>query len=951
MRHERGPLILVLALLVAASASAEGLRVPPARQGKDCAFAGKPVVTGSKDRWTIRFEVKAFCDVALAIEDAEGRIVRHLASGVLGKNAPAPFRKNALKQEVIWDGKDDLGRYVAQRTADYAKYAVRVSLGLKPRLEKTLYWSPAKRTRGPAYITNPPVMVAAPEGVYVYDGGNCDHIRLFDHKGDYVRTIYPFPSDKISAVQGLNWRTFPQDGARLPIKGNMPVCNTLLDPKPTGTGANCYKLAMAVHGKRLVISGRRLNRLSTEGGSGGLHLLGPRTSVTARLPGFMYFKGATPDMSPQSIALSPNGKWAYLTGYGQENYGNGQWLCGVTRVPVDGPPALLSKGKMEPEPEVFAGIMECPRNIEALIKGKKLEPKSRDTLFKLPSSVACDAEGRVYVTDYMGDCIQVFSPDAKLLKRIDIKRPAQVQIHPGNGEIFVLCWQVANHLTRDRKDRVPWVLRRLGPLSNPKALASFALPADLRIDHFKGSACIDFWAEPFTVWVAGGSNRKASGNSSQTGKEWVGTCPRLYVPKDGKLVPKRHLGHEGFKKIAFMRPVRHGYQKLYFDHKNEKLYVGEVFAPHVFHVTGMVHVARIDPDRGRVSVVALPFDAEDMAFDMEGRAYLRSADAVVRYDARTWREVPFDYGEETMVSSQGMRRAAVVSAVRFAGQLGIASSQMGGMNVSPRGDLIVTACNRGKSKDRKGSKSVHGTRTKRYTPRLYPGRARPWEIHVWDPHGKIRYADAVQGIACYMNGVAMDRQDGIYVMLAANGLLSGKRYWNTIACTWLKVRPDAKLLSKAGAPIPLPPQQHPKRPNDFGEMWAEDPEWYRAGVGIDGKRAGCHCMSHCRPALDYYARSFLPEVDRYSVLVLDTNGNEIVRIGRYGNVDDGMPLVKEGGPPNPRSIGGDEIAIAHNQMLAVHSDRRLFIGDLGNACIRGVKLDYHATERVRLKQH
>jgi hypothetical protein len=262
----------------------------------------------------------------------------------------------------------------------------------------------------------------------------------------------------------------------------------------------------------------------------------------------------------------------------------------------------------------------------------------------------------------------------------------------------------------------------------------------------------------------------------------------------------------------------------------------------------------------------------------------------------------------------------------------------------------MTVCNPKRAPGRKADANVHLAEVKPYVPALYPGRARPWEIHVWDKHGRVLYEDAVRGIGCYMNGVAMDRDHNIYVMLAATGLLNGERYSNPLSCTWLKVKPGAKLLSRGGrVPIPLPPEQRPKRPPDFGGMWTEDAEWYRAGVGIDGKRGGCHCPAHSRPALDYFARSFLPEVDRYSVLVLDANGNEVLRFGRYGNVDDGTPLIRDGAPPNPRSIGGDEVAIVHNQMLAVHSDRRLFIGDLGNACIRSVKLEYHVSERVPLK--
>jgi hypothetical protein len=106
------------------------------------------------------------------------------------------------------------------------------------------------------------------------------------------------------------------------------------------------------------------------------------------------------------------------------------------------------------------------------------------------------------------------------------------------------------------------------------------------------------------------------------------------------------------------------------------------------------------------------------------------------------------------------------------------------------------------------------------------------------------------------------------------------------------------------------------------------------------------------------ARTFVPEVDRYRVVVLDGNGNVITRLGRYGNVDDGMPLIKPDPspankqgmqPPHPRSIGGDEVATMNVQNLAVHSDRRLFLADAGNNCVRAVTLLYHADVRVALK--
>jgi hypothetical protein len=115
-----------------------------------------------------------------------------------------------------------------------------------------------------------------------------------------------------------------------------------------------------------------------------------------------------------------------------------------------------------------------------------------------------------------------------------------------------------------------------------------------------------------------------------------------------------------------------------------------------------------------------------------------------------------------------------------------------------------------------------------------------------------------------------------------------------------------------------------------------------------GHGGGCACW-FSRFTLDYFARSIAPEPHQYRVAVLDSAGNLITRIGRYGNVEDGRPLVLKGGPASPRSIGGDEVSLVHACFVGTHTDRRIFIADLGNARILSVKLGYHAEEKVALK--
>ena len=70
-------------------------------------------------------------------------------------------------------------------------------------------------------------------------------------------------------------------------------------------------------------------------------------------------------------------------------------------------------------------------------------------------------------------------------------------------------------------------------------------------------------------------------------------------------------------------------------------------------------------------------------------------------------------------------------------------------------------------------------------------------------------------------------------------------------------------------------------------------------------------------------------------------GNLITRVGRYGNVD-------SAGPKSLVPLGGDEVGLMHACYVGSHTDRRLFISDVGNGRIVSVKLDYHATERVKV---
>lgn len=64
-------------------------------------FAEKPIVRYlGDDRYEIKFAAAGSCDVTVGIVEEKGKVVRHLAPGVLGSNAPEPFQRNSLKQMI-----------------------------------------------------------------------------------------------------------------------------------------------------------------------------------------------------------------------------------------------------------------------------------------------------------------------------------------------------------------------------------------------------------------------------------------------------------------------------------------------------------------------------------------------------------------------------------------------------------------------------------------------------------------------------------------------------------------------------------------------------------------------------------------------------------------------------------------------------------------------------------
>jgi len=110
-----------------------------------------------------------------------------------------------------------------------------------------------------------------------------------------------------------------------------------------------------------------------------------------------------------------------------------------------------------------------------------------------------------------------------------------------------------------------------------------------------------------------------------------------------------------------------------------------------------------------------------------------------------------------------------------------------------------------------------------------------------------------------------------------------------------------------------------------GDFVVDGALWSYFGVSMirpARPRSGCQCWTP-RFDLDDFARVFVPDELRSRIIVLDTNGNELMTFGRYGNADDhgpGIPLA------DPRTV--------------MVSREAAYIGDMTNQRVVRAKLSY-----------
>lgn len=454
-------------------------------------FAKPPQVTRAGDEISVTFAVNEPTDIEVAILDAKGTIVRHLAAGVLGgKNSPPPPLKPGLAQRLTWDGKDDLGK-----AADGGPLQVRVRAGTSVRFGRTIGGSPYTGS----VVTMP---YRAPVNGLVTDGegnlyvklmssvgshGNSGlwpwHLRKFDRQGNYLKTILPYPPST-PAARASGFDLLPAPEGQL-----TPANRTSLYPVFSALGNEivgrpCDGQLVFVHSEA-----RRLNFLATDG-SNRLKSV-PMWSDKAKLK--------CPIWLDIQVALAPDGRYAYYSNVAGTAYD------GKKSSDID---PNWPQGRIYRQDLTQAGSDPAPFFDLVLPdwdKEKYWMPSAWDKK-TAAAGIDSDAKGNILVCDLVSQQVVEISPEGKQLSSTRVAWPDKVMVGRKTGDLYVISRKVS------RGYLPPATLTKIRGRGDQARVV-----AELHLKGTIGGACtVDESGDLPVLWLAG----QETDSERDLGKLW-----------------------------------------------------------------------------------------------------------------------------------------------------------------------------------------------------------------------------------------------------------------------------------------------------------------------------------------------------------------------------------------------------------------------------------------------
>jgi DNA-binding beta-propeller fold protein YncE len=529
-----------------------------------------------------------------------------------------------------------------------------------------------------------------------------------------------------------------------------------------------------------------------------------------------------------------------------------------------------------------------------LFLGKDAESGNDDKHLHTPRGVATDKDGNVYVADFGNNRIMVFKPTGEYLAQAPCTSPDQIKVNPRNGEVFVLALDTTKKLA---------TLIKYSALPALKSVSTVAFPWSYL--HYPPALALDHAAAKPLAWV---------------GQLNYGQFDLVAVEDQGKALaklPKKIGGRRcGWFSGNGSWP---GYVTV--DPEEKLLYEGGISYSRVDLATGTV-------TKSKATGIEAQFGPDGSLYVQRALIDTRGDPGVHRFDQREQR-VAFANGRMDFAGPatfyQNINASRGFHVARNGDFYFLYSTNM---RTSPDSFVSIYGAD-GKVKRSKVISTMTtaaGIQTDKAGNMFMTFNARPKGMSYPSIYKGSFFPDPqVVSPRKYPFGPANN-----YYMLSIGSLFKFPPTGGKIVQD--KTTTVAKIPAGNLDGFNVPPQQVNGMYNQV--ISVTGPVWQYFGASPCPDSASsleieCSC-TNLRFSVDDFGMIYLPDQFSSSVMVLDNNKNEILRLGEYGNADQ---RGKGSGRPNP------SIPLATPRFVT-KVNNSLYISDPGNRRIVRVKLGH-----------
>lgn len=847
----------------------------------ELAFSNAPTMKKTAANTVVSFAVASKTDVEVSILDARGKVVRHLAAGVLGgvKPPPSPFKKG-LSQSIEWDRCDDFGNPAAG-----GPFKARVRAGLKVGFGRTVSDSPymiatvrgmATDRSGNLYIINQP---------FGYGSYYC---QVFDKNGTYQKTILPFradlPREKVSAF------SYWDEAGKRPVMKNYSDVYPYCLPLKWKQAKLMLGSTTAENGIFLA-NGTYIYRFDKDGGAWGGKIPFSRLIGSDRCwPGKKQLKSTQKGGGATHMAVTADGTKVYAT-------------LPYCKMGKDGKPT---------NPHWLPGT------IYSMTIGNKACLKPWKTLDTGPlGTIAVGPKGNIYVLAPRKKQILVLGPAGEQIGSVPASSASQIVVHPATSEVYVF---VTKKLAYQKYKKT---LTKYSGFKDSKVLATLDLGTR---KGGGGKMAVAFDGKSTAVWIGG-----AETGSGRVGRSDV----TRYEDKGAEFVATVKLHEKDPDALG-------NHDCIAVDRRNEDIYINDDYST-FYRYNGLTGkggaLSKVRKDfRGTDLAVGpdgyiyartgkgysgaferLDRDLKPVPFSSSG-SHVFSPYIYSRYGA--------GYGEKGI----GVSRDGKCFLTFMFGWTTYCTAGFGPDGKALKGKFLVGKVGRASLK--KGDKK---SKANQYPPELNSAVVGPVPrtnggVRV-DSRGNI-YLGVGQLPAKYKHP-SMFAKDAAYKALVGSVVKFGPD-----GGAWIRTNPKTNAIKD---PVGKKPEGQQAVAMEAGHYIVGAKHVY-TGIGpfsgtygtgrsSTGKR-WCDCRS-ARFDLDMYDRLYLPNCVDNSVRIYDNAGNVILDFGGYANYD--SQYIPEGG--TKPAVQTAYIPLGWPIGTGV-TDNHIYVCDQLNRCVVRVDMSY-----------